>query len=171
MIQSSEKSWLSIVCCSAFSHCWHVEVVDDSPQQKNKENRLSSVNSGSCHSIYCLFRQWCKTVISLRSSPHSCLFLFSNGFLESQIWDNVHIPSCHTSVTCSTVWSIMYYIYSLMGWHSSDWDHIFQRNSENKSHALRSININPWLVYCLFWNIHSCFCHFWKSGTKFPVKK
>lgn len=55
--------------------------------------------------------------------------------------------------------------------HSSDWDQIFQRNRENKSHARRSININPWLVYFLFWNIHSCFCHFQKSRTNFPVKK
>lgn len=59
-------------------------------------------------------------------------------------------------------------------WHLGS--NILERTAEKKpkqvAHPLRSININPWLVYFLSWNIHSCFfASFKRSRINSPVKK
>lgn len=98
--------------------------------------------------------------------------LFSLISRKESVTMSVERGSIHTQPLYSKMWSIMNRIYSLMlCWRRalcSDWDPIFQSDRENNSHALRSININPWLVYFLSWNIHSCFCHFWKKWNKLP---
>lgn len=85
---------------------------------------------------------------------------------------SVHITYLSHATVLYDLINYVLWIYSLiLCWRQtlgSDWDQIFQRSPENNSHALRSININPWLVYFLFWNIHSCFCHFRKKWNKLP---